>query len=257
MGPTHNTFSHGTKRTPSKQNKSRSARRSPKRRTGKTSERGTTSRAVVLNRPIKTTQKHTFQRTVSYNTVLNELTGWAASGIFDIEFTFSLASTFIYIGGAFVGTIPNPGSSEFTPLFERWRIVSVEATPIFTGNSSSLNSPTTALPLILCVIDYDDTAAISLTQIQQYSNMMMFQLGTGAVVPPTIKFSPRPLAIEYSGVSPGYAITSKNVELNTGYPAIPHYGLKCVFDNQNVSSASLIGTVSWYFRYTFELSIPK
>jgi hypothetical protein len=199
---------------------------------------------------------HKFHRMVSYNVSLWETTGWSASSLSDIEFTFSLASTFVYIGGVLSITVSNPGASELSALYQKWRISEVEASIIFSNNTSNISGPSTTLPLINLVVNYDDITALTLSQIQQFDDLMVLQLGNGATGPPRIKFRPRPLAVTYNGVSSGYAVTPEPTWLSTDYPAMPHYAMKCVYDNQSGTSVAQIGYVSFYFRYTFEMCDP-
>jgi hypothetical protein len=193
---------------------------------------------------------------VSYNVSLWETLGWSGSSLNDIEFTFSLASTFVYIGGVLSITVANPGASELSTLYQKWRIAEVEVSIIFSNNASNVSSPSTSLPLINAVVNYDDISALSLGQIQQFDNLMVLQLGNGATGPPRIKFRPRPLAVTYNGVSSGYAVTPEATWLSTDYNGIPHYALKCVYDNQSATSVGQVGYVSFYFRYTFEMCDP-
>lgn len=200
---------------------------------------------------------HTFQRTVSYNVGISESTGWAGGGLFDLEFSFSLESLFVYIGGVTSATVGVPGYTDLTNLYERWRIKEVVCTPIFSNNNSSINSPTLALPLLLCVVDYDDVSVVLKTDLQQYSNLMVFQFGNGATGPPNIRFVPRAQTLQYNGASSGYSVATPGSWFNTDYPAVPHYALKFYFDNQGVSGSALIGQFSFYFTFTFEMSEPN
>jgi hypothetical protein len=242
-----------------KKQQNRRRQKGSNRRTGNRNGRSMSNAIIssILPPRMRSNIVHSFQRTVSYNITLGESTGWGGVSLNDIEFSFSLEALFVYVGGSSFATQTVPGYNELTALYERWRIKEVVCTPIFSNNNSSINSPTLALPILLCVVDYDDVSLTTLSQIQQFSNLMVFQLGNGATGPPNIRFVPRAQTLQYNGSTSAYSIASPGTWFNTDYPLVPHYALKFYFDNQSVSGTATIGSFSFYFTFTFEMSEPN
>ena len=70
-----------------------------------------------------------------------------------------------------------PNVSEFTGLYDQYRIDYVECKFSFSNNNSSNSSPGSTLPIMYLVKDYDDSGAAGVTDLQQYSTQTMWQLG--------------------------------------------------------------------------------
>jgi hypothetical protein len=136
--------------------------------------------------------------------------------------------------------------SEFSNLFEEFRIIRVEA---IYRTSNAL------IPLIgkiLTCIDYDDSAALPLSALQQYQ--------TAQVNSPREDFTrvikPRVSLEVYQGATSGYTSTP-NIWLDSSNPSIAHFGFKLSLPAQ-VSGASatptLQGTIM--FRYYIQCRNP-
>lgn len=207
--------------------------------------------ANVLTPQRRSNVIHSFSRTVSFSLSLFTNTGWTSTNL-DLEFAFSLQNTYVYKGGVLSTTVSNPGYSELNALYQKWRIKRVTVTPVFTNNAAPLPALGTGLPLVLIAVDQTNVATVTLTDIQQYSDLMAFQLGNGATGPPNIVFQPKPVD-QYANSTFG---PGSNVWLSTRSPEMLHYGLKVVYDPQGFGAATQIGNCSWYFRYEFEMSEP-
>lgn len=194
---------------------------------------------------------HRFKRTTSYSVTLFDAGGWGASPGFgsDLSFTFSLQKVYIYLGGISTWTANVPNYTEFTNLFNEWKINSVKVTFYYSNNNSSLNTPTTALPLINVVFDPTSAAALGLAGAQQFPGVKTFQLGNGAYGPPSFLVKPKPLALQYNGVTSAYA-QSSDLWISSQYPETQHYALKVVYDPTVAPGTStLIGNVNFYFEF--------
>ena len=93
--------------------------------------------------------------------------------------TCSLHSLYLelrFILGSSYATLPMPNVSEFTGLYDQYRIDYVECKFSFSNNNSSNSSPGSTLPIMYLVKDYDDSGAAGVTDLQQYSTQTMWQL---------------------------------------------------------------------------------
>jgi hypothetical protein len=135
-----------------------------------------------------------------------------------------------------------PSSSEFTALFDQYRINWVEYT--FT-----LKTPFNALPaspLIYVAEDHDDSSPPSRTFVNERQGCKVLSFGidrnriTVRVVPTVVN------QVYQSAVASGYSRMEPGTWLDCSYPSVPHYGLKYFIDNYNTSVGTIIGTTLRY-----------
>jgi len=114
-----------------------------------------------------------------------------------------------------------PDSSEFTALFDQYRImqVRVEFTPLFTDTSA-----TVAYPPIYSAIDYDDANSVTGLQINEYDSVMFTPTGTYF----ERIFNPRIALAAYSGAFTSFAQPKVGTWVDCASPSVVHYGLKTV-----------------------------
>lgn len=121
-----------------------------------------------------------------------------------------------------------PNYSEFTALFDKYKICKVVWTIMFHCNTAPMNG-NSILPLLhVCSDDDDANVPGGLAEIQQRSNVKRRVLGTTTI----FKYVVRPKlasAIYNTATSTGYAIKSGYV--NTDYPNAEHYGIKGIINN--------------------------
>ena len=154
--------------------------------------------------------------------------------------------------------VPNayglPNFTEFTGLFDHYRIDKVCIEMFFTNNNSSMNSPSVALPLWYSAKDMDDSTPITQTAMQQYQKCKMTQLGSS--IPGYGKFKqtivPLPLIQLYeTSVSTGYGNPPKPIWIDANDATVPHYGYKMCIDltNNNTVLDTVLGQVLFVFTY--------
>ena len=185
------------------------------------------------------------------NLTLYDAGGWGSSPGFgtDLAFTFSLQKVVGYLNGVSTYIANMPSVSEFTSLFSEWRINEVKMTMYFSNNNSSINSPATALPLINVVFDPVSTTQLTLSGILQFPGLKTFQLGNASQPPPSFSCKPKPLSLQYNGVTSSYAQSAERW-ISTSYPETQHYAIKVVYDpTTNPGTSTLIGAVNFYFEF--------
>lgn len=130
----------------------------------------------------------------------------------------TLTDTF---GGIYFRLIDVPGSSEFTSLFDQYRIDKVRVRFMPRANSAEVGT-NQGMVKLFTAIDYDDISpAASIQDLLQYQNCR-FQ--------PTTRMSSRTLkpkhAVEVyqSAVSTGYGM--RTGWLDVANPSVQHYGIK-------------------------------
>lgn len=175
--------------------------------------------------------------------------GGAATGLYDVELSFSLYQVQAYIGGTAVGTYAMPSVTDFTNLYDLYRIDYIDVCITFSNNTSSINQPTTGLPIIYFVEDNDDVAATNTGSLMQYDKLKKFQFGMKNMI--RTRIHPKPLEMVYqSAVSTSYQSGSGKKFLTTANNNIPHYGVKLTVDPGPYSAAAVqTGVIQMSFKY--------
>jgi hypothetical protein len=223
-------------------------------------KRASTTRGVVPNIP-KSYKEHKFVRTSStwtgdeLNTTSHLLISTAANQGFtcngitgnDLAMFFSLAGTYLFIGGTNIQITSVPNFAEFTALYDQYRIDRVEVGFTFSNNVSTVSNPTTTLPILGVAIDYDDVVDTNYSSLQQYDSFQSFQLGScgGKRV---FRLSPTFTSSVYTNSGTGHA--RQRGFLDCAYPTVQHYGLKASLDPLYYSvGGTTVGILSIETKY--------
>lgn len=117
-----------------------------------------------------------FKRSLQLTTTVNQSTGYFGAG-YDMCILPSLNQCDFRINGVLVFSPTLPNVTEFTGLFDQYKITKVSVRVIFSGNSSDPVTPTLCLPVVHQVNDYNSTGALTLSDYQEYPEMKTHQLG--------------------------------------------------------------------------------
>lgn len=208
---------------------------------------------------------HCFERKAYVNYKMWSTSGFgnigAAVGLGnDLAFSFAINGVTIIAalnGGASapLNTAPLPNYTEFTTLFDQYKIKSCTIDMRFANNNSSINSPNTSLPVLYYADDNDDVVPISQNALQQYVHCKTTMLGTGAKEFTRHRVVPKPLVQLYeTGVSTAYSNPVKPIWIDCNDSAVPHYGVKMVWDNgmDTAAADTNIGVISFIVTYVIE-----
>ncbi len=134
------------------------------------------------------------------------------------------------------------GSSDFTSLYDQYRILSVEIEMMPSGSDITSGS-------IVIAPDYDDATALSVSNLLQYSKSLRYPVGK----PIFLKLN-QPCAdgtvYGTSGAAPAVNLVSP--WLDCGKPDVQHYGLKI--------SSSVVGNATTYqimVRYNLQFRMIR
>lgn len=216
---------------------------------------------VKIPRGIVSTKVHKFIRSCSTGATvpqilgLDEYNGFTWNGVStggkNMQINFMLNGMNILFGGVQTAVVSMPNVAELTALYDQYQIEYVELEFYFSNNSSSVNSPSTALPLMYIVKDYDDSNSAGRTDLEQFGNCKRWQLGnrTNANGAYKIKVKPSVAKAMFQGVTTGYA-RGFNEKIDTQYPAVSHYGVKLAWDNfHNPTSTTVVGYLNVVAKY--------
>lgn len=221
--------------------------------------RSTKKRSQAIN-----TRTHQFVRSVSNRAPGQQLSydmrlGWywnaVSLGSHNLQFNFTLGGVQMYCGGTLFYTAQLPNSSEFTSLYDQYRIDYVEMQPIFSNNISNVTTAALTLPIMYVCKDYDDSNDAGIADIQQYNNHRFFQvqqIGSVVKVKPNVD-----VAVYQSAVLTGYA-RGKSMFIDTSSGQVPHYGIKLAMEPMVVpASTTLIGYFTFNFKYHLTMQNTK
>lgn len=179
-----------------------------------------------------------------------------------LAFDFSLQQVRIYLGGVVRWTLPVPNYTEFTALFDQYRIdgVDVSLSPGFNANnladSGYVNTGTGAytgaafweaygIPCIGAATDLDDVGNTVITDLQQYDTFRYVKLGQAGAPILVRKFRPRP-AIQYynTAISAAYGTGDNGPFIDCSSASCPHYGLKMALDAGNANRGPILTNIA-------------
>lgn len=216
----------------------------------------------LLGRVPRGPMVHYFNRSTYANLSMNQATGFNALGQYDLAFTFRLDGVQVYCGGSFVSTQALPGYTDFTNLFDCWRIKCVDVALGFTNNSSGINVPTTGLPILSVVEDHDDVAAVAAPDYNQFHNVRTVQIGQQGGSAKDgfyhMRIYPRPQMMMYkTAVTTGFGPSEKPVWIQTLSPDIPHNGLRIGWNTYGLTTNVGIGNLVLNFKIHYEFKDQK
>lgn len=196
---------------------------------------------------------HRYSRTTAQILSLIPSTGFNGTA-FDCELSFSLSTLNVFIAGSLAAATSNPGSSDFTALYDFYRLASVEVSFMYSANSAPMAPAAAAqLPILSVVFDPSDVSVISLSSILQYQDLHVVQLGNmrtsnGYV----LKCKPTP---QLSAGGSAAAVVRENPWLNIDVPTTPYYGIKMFYDSSGSTVTSITGYLNLYVKYNWEFRL--
>jgi hypothetical protein len=141
-----------------------------------------------------------------------------------------------------------PNYTDFTNLFQQYRIVQVRA----SVRAQSFVLASGDFPQLYIWFDYDD-ASVPVAPVQfEAQTLSTSTLTANGLVYDRI-LNPRILSEIYQGAtSTGYATQSSQLWLSTGYPGIPYFGLKYLSPGTSSTTQFVV-----QFEYTVQCRIPN
>lgn len=203
-------------------------------------------------KPVKTYNSYIQAvRSCRQNIQYNPSGGWGGStGNADLGFSFQLAQVEMAIGGVVTYVQTLPQVSEFTNLFDEYRIRRVKF-ELHYSFANSNSGPTYPYPVLNVANDLDSFGSFNLDDMNQYPNKKTFQCVPGQ----PITWSVRPVA--RADVLTNSGVTSTSAAMNTSWLStsssnVRHLGTRMWFDNAGRSTNVDLGTFTIYVSYELE-----
>jgi len=136
------------------------------------------------------------------------------------------SSTTVAVGSAYTFTLTNlPGYTEFTALFDQYRLLKVMMQFIPATNVLTASATPLAHPVAVTAIDYDDgntpTTTDELREFETCKIVQPFKVHYVNVIP-------RIAAAVYSGAFTSFSNTK--MWIDSASPTVQHYGVKFIAD---------------------------
>lgn len=209
--------------------KRRGQRRRPARRTG-------------VSRGLRTRGIHYFSRYGFYGQVTMALP--AVTGQY---FGVSLCRgiTDIYVDP--VAGISLPGATEFTNLFDQYKVLSytVEFRPRYSGTDYAY-TPNNGIPTIYWIYDQDDSALLSVNALMEHPYVRSAQLIKPVRI--TVKYPCVAAEVYSSAIATGYQ-TRKAPWLDCNSNGVAHYGFKYMVQGQPGTNVMMDIRVKWNLAF--------
>jgi len=239
--------------------KNRKIRKSKSRKAGRRKQSATIRSDVrrVADIPSQINSIVRIVRATSRRFTYNAAIGIDGFANFDMQITFAPGATRYHLSGAAVYADTLPSVTEFSNLFDSWRIEKVTVridVPMGLSNSAGSSF---LVPQILYAPDYNDSGAASKTDLLQYPQAKVHNFQKDGFTPFMIEFSPRALLEVPSGVvSTAYSSLPLGSWFRTSNMDSQHYGIKMLFDNYG-STNNANYPVEFTIWYHLEFCNPK
>lgn len=182
--------------------------------------------------------------------------GYTGTSYNDWALNFQLLGTAVYQNSAYVATAVNSNYTDYTGLFDDYKIDWIEVQMLYNSNSSAVNSAVNLnLPTVHMVKDYDDSDTSGLASMQQYDSYQVLQFGNSSGSQngmQVIRIKPRFQAVVQTLAGTAVGLDMSQQFLDCNQPQIPHYGLKFLYDNQNTGANAPVGFITFYVKYHFK-----
>lgn len=148
-----------------------------------------------------------------------------------------------------------PGSTDFSNLFDQYRIDKIELSFILDLADGALNT-TTLYPRLVIAPDWNDSTAPSTEDdVLQYQQAKVFQFNAVdrefvMVIKPKVAST-----VFRTAVTSAYQMIPAGF-IDTGYLDVPHYGVKFFLNNYNTTSFGAT-VIRQYVRYHLSLANPR
>lgn len=223
--------------------------------------KGMSRKSIYRRYKVPSTLIYPFERTTRIQFTLNNLTGFiGASSDRQIALSFGLEQTGIwYVNAGISSDITNPGYTDFTNLFDQYRINRVELKFIWQANTSEYDPSNqtqsrSIAPLMHMATDYDDSGVFSLDQLLQYPNCRTIQLGQINNAGPIHVINNPGVVVESQTdlLTPLPSTMRRSPWCDCAVPNVKHNGLKISWDSMGQDFDLVAGNLIIMVKYSLE-----
>lgn len=138
-----------------------------------------------------------------------------------------------------------PSYTEFTNLYDKYKICRVKQRFIFNRNSAEVVSATAELPHLITVMDPNDSTVLAdETEALQYTSFRSVRLN-------------KPIKRYYRPTIQPLSITSSSGWLPTANATTAYHGMKIAVDTINSATGTTLGHLRVYTTYYIACRVPR
>lgn len=213
-------------------------------------------RTTPLYRPLGGNQIYIFKRQIQQPVPINQTTGWIGGG-FDMCIAPALATCDFRIDGTVIYSRACPNVTEFTALFDQYKILRCDCRIIFSANNADTSNVNHALLVVHIMNDYNSTGAQTLAEYQQHPELKTFQMGQDRQI--SWSFCPH---VRGDLLTQGGTISSScNNQIcpwiDTTSTTIEMLGTRIYLNNMGRTSGADLGTVLFMVDYVMAYKFVK
>lgn len=201
----------------------------------------------------------TFWRKCSRSIPLSQSAGFDGIGN-NVNFGFSLGNVLWFNNGAFQTPVAVSNAAEFQALFDYYCIKSVKIQMFYTRNS--MDSGTLGMPILVVANDFDDigeTMTLNSMNERVGARTVQFENTGTKGITHYIKPKSSNVVVQMNVVTGVLSSANAGIPfgtewIDTAQSNIVHNGFKVVYDNQGLTSATVLGNVTFVFdiEYCFK-----
>lgn len=196
-----------------------------------------------------------FTRVLSQNFSWNPLAGLAGAGP-DLCMTHSLSYTDFIINGTSNQQPQIPNVSEFTNLFDQYKIARIDYEIYWSQNLSNAGVAA-PVPIVHIVNDYNTVGAFAKSQIYEEPDMRTYQCDPGTPIRWSLYPHVRSDVLTNGGLISSSAMNIKAPWIDTSSPGVQHLGTLVFIDNLGRTTNADYGTFLFKVKYVMEFKNVK
>jgi len=201
---------------------------------------------------------HKFRRALTRQFSYNPATGIDASGTYTIQIAFAPGGTNFRLGGISAYTDNVPNSTEFSNLYDQWRLKGILLRMDATQNAFSNSGVAYSPPLVVFAADYDDSGDATANALFEYPQSRTHSFQTNGYAPLICGMSPRPVRdVAGYGVLTSYSPMEECPFIRTAELGTPHYGLKLALQLNGGSVNAVVAYFQVTIWFDMEFVNPK
>lgn len=194
----------------------------------------------------------TFWRKVTRSIPLSQSTGFDGLGN-NVNWGFTLGNVLGFLNGTFQYAVAVSNASDFQSLFDYYKIEAVKLQIFFTR--IGMDSGTNGMPIFLIANDFDDIGeTMTANTMNERVGCRHVQMDSTNVNGINHYIKPKPTSVIVQ-TNPSTGVTSSSSSgvvfgtqwIDTATSNIVHNGIKVVYDNQGLTSATVLGNVTFVF----------
>lgn len=200
------------------------------------------------------------RRRIIQNIAIDPSLGWkvnASNGYPDIMLAPALSSCSFWAASAIAYQPVLPGATDFTNLYDQYRIKKVNVELWYSANDSIVSQPTFPLPLVHVMNDYNSTASQSLDAYLEHPELKTYQLGKEKRI--SWSFVPRTRGdvLTDNAILSSSANNRAGLWIDTSSANIQYLGVRFYIDFLGIATAVNLGSVQFIVTYDMEFRYVK